>query len=172
MMNHLVFEKTNEGYWSVARYVPEQKKVLAFLIQCRDLPYELIRMQQDFDQVTMLIAWDLEDYFLFKNVPKLHLSLQNHYAINQVLAGNKLDQKHYIIFFQDEKGWIHCEAKDELSVDDLAAIAEDRKAAEAWRESWIRKAYETKFQRCKRTWPMMFKRYLIKKYRKICAFFN
>ena len=74
------------------------------------------------------IIWNqfvADEYSSFKDVPKLKISKKNYNEIEQVLRENSQKEAPFLVFTQDDSGWITLERKQELSADDLKFIEEE-----------------------------------------------
>jgi hypothetical protein len=174
MIKKIVYEYKEEyGYWPVVGYTIKDKWAIAMLFETfNELHHEWMFIDKGDDEVIITNKWDKEDYFNEENIPKLVMSRQNYDEVMNACNINKNNPKQYVVLSQDDSGWMRLEAKDKLSVDDLASIEEDRKAGQEWEKNWKKRANANRFINFFRSLKYDIRCFSIKAYKKIREFFE
>lgn len=76
-------------------------------------------------KVYLWIEFLEEEYSSWNEMPKLEISKSNYDYIETVWKANENNLAPFLVFIQDDSGWITLERKQELSADDLKFIEEE-----------------------------------------------
>jgi len=124
----IVYKYDNKfGYWTVSQFVYYPKSEMILLKMSFNEQYDWITVEIQGEQVIIWDSFD-EKHESWDKISKLYLSKKNYDQVVDEWNKNAQSPAKYLTFCRDDKGWIHLEAKNELSQDDLAAIEQDRQA--------------------------------------------
>ncbi len=174
MIKRIVYESSERyGYCQVAQGIAHGKNDIAMLYLSFKLQYsEWMLVAKGDDKVEI---WNMileEEYFNEEDIPKLIMSRKNYDEVINALNENRNMPKQYLVLSQDDTGWIHLEAKNELSKLDLISIEQDKKAGQEWEAAWKKRANEHKFKQLLRGWHYELRCLAIKAYKKMREFFE